>query len=229
MVPPAAFPDVTRTIFSPPRHRPRRFAPPGNPRNLNMGVQAFRHPGLARLFPFPFLPLSFGPNIKIDIIIPREPTSARGPSSKFTRWKKPNYGIYHLIFGDWARQTYKELTDSLAEVGGWSKTPGYTSHGSAGPFIFPKTVNWLAVQKGGAGWLWELLLLKSFFLGRNPRLEHGCSIIPVWCRKMGEAPAKFSGRMRIPAGCSSAAGPINNFKYPREALARPNANKKRRS
>src|SRR5260221_8811532 len=124
-------PDVPRTIFRP-------AIVMGDSRRAETSqfdmVQAFDT--LAR---FPVLPLR--PNDKIDII----PADYVGAAIvKIHQMEKPNYGIYHLSSGTGA-QTFKELTDSLAEVGRWSK-PSYQPW-LGGPFF--KTVNWLAF-KGGA-------------------------------------------------------------------------------
>src|SRR6266852_6653143 len=119
-------PDITRTIFRPAivlgdSHRAETS-------QFDM-VQAFDT--LAR---FPVLPLR--PNDKIDIV----PANYVGAAIvKIHQMEKPNYGIYHLSSGTGA-QTYKELTDALAELGGWSK-PSYQPW-LGGPFS--KTVNWLA-------------------------------------------------------------------------------------
>src|SRR5258708_21259686 len=125
-------PDVTRTIF-----RPAIVL--GDSRRAETTqfdmVQAFDT--LAR---FPVLPLR--PNDKIDIV---PANYVGGAIVKIHQMEKPNYGIYHLSSGTGA-QTYKELTDALAEIGGWSK-PSYQPW-LGGPVS--KNLKWLAL-KGGAG------------------------------------------------------------------------------
>ena len=62
---------------------------------------------------------------------------------------EPAHGIYHLSSGT-GSQTYKELTDALAEAGGWRR-PAYWPW-MGGPFS--GAVNWLANRKS-VQWLTE--------------------------------------------------------------------------
>src|SRR3979411_1785354 len=78
-------------------------------------VQAFAF--LARL---PVLPLR--PHDKIDIV----PADYVGKAIVTIHQKaQPGHGIYHLSSGT-GSQTYRELTDSLAQAGGWRR-PAYVS------------------------------------------------------------------------------------------------------
>src|ERR1700722_16057801 len=121
-------PDVPRTIFRPAIVMGDSRRPETSQFDM---VQAFDV--LARL---PVLPLR--PNDRIDIVPANYVAKA---IVTIHQMEKPNYGIYHLSSGTGA-QTYKELTDALAEVGGWSK-PSYQPW-LGGPFS--KTVNWLAFK-----------------------------------------------------------------------------------
>src|SRR5246127_317277 len=180
-------PDVTGTIF-----RPAIVL--GDSRRAETSqfdmVQAFDT--LAR---FPVLPLR--PNDKIDIV----PANYAGAAIvKIHQMEKSNYGIYHLSSGTGA-ETYKELTDALAEIGGWSK-PSYQPW-LGGPFS--KTVNWLAFKGGAVGYGASLLKVFWPYLDWNTVFDNSRVV-----QEMGEAPAKFS----------SYAYPLlqfsrkNKFKYP---------------
>jgi thioester reductase-like protein len=180
-------PDVTRTIF-----RPAIVL--GDSRRAETSqfdmVQAFDT--LAR---FPVLPLR--PNDKIDIV----PANYVGAAIvKIHQMEKPSYGIYHLSSGTGA-QTYKELTDALAEVGGWSK-PSF-QRWLGGPFS--KTVNWLAFKGGAVGYGASLLKVFWPYLDWNTVFDNSRVV-----QEMGEAPAKFS-TYAYPLLQFSRA---NNFKYP---------------
>src|SRR6202049_2984656 len=180
-------PDVTRTIFRPAivLGASRR----AEPSQFDM-VQAFDT--LAR---FPVLPLR--PNDKIDIV----PANYVGAAIvRIHQMEKPNYAIYHLSSGGGA-QTYKELTDALAEIGGWSR-PSYQPW-LGGPFS--KTVNWLAFKGGPVGYGASLLKVFWPYLDWNTVFDNSRVV-----QEMGETPAKFS----------SYAYPLlqfcraNKFKYP---------------
>jgi long-chain acyl-CoA synthetase len=179
--------DVTRTIF-----RPAIVL--GDSRRAETSqfdmVQAFDT--LAR---FPVLPLR--PNDKIDII----PADYVGAAIvKIHQMEKPNYAIYHLSSGTGA-QTYKELTNALAEIGGWSK-PSYQPW-LGGPFS--KTVNWLAFKGGAVGYGASLLKVFWPYLDWNTVFDNSRVV-----QEMGHAPAKFS-TYAFPLLQFSRA---NNFKYP---------------
>src|ERR1700738_1707070 len=114
-------PDVPRTIFRP-------AIVMGDSRRAETSqfdmVQAFDL--LARL---PVLPLR--PRDKIDIV----PADYVGKAIVTIHQKEQAaHGIYHLSAGT-ASQTYQELTDSLAEAGGWRRPAYVPSFGS--PFFAP--------------------------------------------------------------------------------------------
>ena len=153
-------------------------------------VQAFDT--LAR---FPVLPLR--PGDKIDIV---PANYVGGAIVKIHQLAKPNYGIYHLSSGV-GSQTYKELTDALAEAGGWSK-PRYQPW-LGGPFS--KTVNWLAFKGGSVGYGASLLKVFWPYLDWNT-VFHNSRVV----QEMGEAPAKFSSYAYPLLQFSRA----NQFKYP---------------
>ena len=180
-------PDVPHTIFRPAivlgdSRRPETT-------QFDM-VQAFDT--LAR---FPVLPLR--PTDKIDII----PANYVGAAIvKIHQKDVPNYGIYHLSSGV-GSQTYKELTDALAETGGWSR-PSYQPW-LGGPFA--KTVNWLAFKGGAVGYGASLLKVFWPYLDWNTVFDNSRVV-----EEMGEAPAKFSAYAYPLLQFSRA----NKFKYP---------------
>jgi thioester reductase-like protein len=153
-------------------------------------VQAFDT--LAR---FPVLPLR--PTDKIDIV---PANYVGGAIVKIHQSAEPKYGIYHLSSGVGA-QTYKEITDTLAEAGGWSK-PRYQPW-LGGPFS--KTVNWLAFKGGAVGYGASLLKVFWPYLDWNTVFDNSRVI-----EEMGEAPAKFSAYAYPLLQFSRA----NKFKYP---------------
>jgi thioester reductase-like protein len=180
-------PDVTRTIF-----RPAIVL--GDSRCAETSqfdmVQAFDT--LAR-----FLVLPLRPNDRIDIV----PANYVGAAIvKIHQMEKPNYGIYHLSSGTGA-QSYKELTDALAEIGGWSK-PSYQPW-LGGPFS--KAVNWLAFKGGPVGYGASLLKVFWPYLDWNTVFDNSRVV-----QEMGESPAKFSS-YAFPLLQFSRA---NKFKYP---------------
>jgi len=162
-------PDVPHTIFRP-------AIVMGDSRRAETSqfdmVQAFDT--LAR---FPVLPLR--PDDRIDIV----PANFVGAAIvKIHQSEKPAHAIYHLSSGTGA-QTYKELTDALAEQGGWSK-PIYQPW-LGGPFS--STVNWLAFKGGAVGHGASLLKVFWPYLDWNTVFDNSRVIA-----EMGEAPAKFS-------------------------------------
>ena len=180
-------PDVPHTIFRP-------AIVMGDSRRAETTqfdmVQAFDT--LAR---FPVLPLR--PDDRIDIV----PANYVGAAIvKIHQNPKPNHGIYHLSSGA-GSQTYKELTDALAEQGGWTK-PIYQPW-LGGPFS--STVNWLAFKSGAVGYGASLLKVFWPYLDWNTVFDNSRVV-----EEMGTAPAKFS----------SYAYPLlkfsrdNKFKYP---------------
>jgi thioester reductase-like protein len=180
-------PDVTHTIFRPAIVLGDSRRPETSQFDM---AQAFDT--LAR---FPVLPLR--PNDKIDIV----PANYVGAAIvKIHQMEKPNYAIYHLSSGTGA-QTYKELTDALAEIGGWSK-PSYQPW-LGGPFS--KTVNWLAFKGGPVGYGASLLKVFWPYLDWNTVFDNSRVV-----QEMGEAPAKFSSYAYPLLQFSRA----NKFKYP---------------
>ena len=135
-------------------------------------VQAFDM--LARL---PALPLR--PKDKIDIV----PANYVGKAIVAIHQKVgPAHGIYHLSSGT-GSQTYQELTDALAEAGGWRR-PAYWPW-SGGPFS--RTVNWLSRGKSGVARGASLLKVFWPYLDWNTVFDNSRVVA-----ELGEAPAKFS-------------------------------------
>ncbi|HKI12271.1 MAG TPA: SDR family oxidoreductase [Candidatus Acidoferrum sp.] len=180
-------PDVPHTIFRPAIVMGDSRRPETSQFDM---VQAFAT--LARL---PVLPLR--PDDKIDIV---PANYVGGAIVKIHQMAKPGFGIYHLSSGT-GSQTYKELTDALAEQAGWSK-PTYQPW-LGGPFS--KTVNWLAFKRGAVGYGASLMKVFWPYLDWNTVFDNTRVV-----SEMGEAPAKFS----------SYAYPLlqfsreNKFKYP---------------
>jgi thioester reductase-like protein len=180
-------PDVPHTIFRPAivmgdNHRAETT-------QFDM-VQAFDT--LAR---FPVLPLR--PDDRIDIV----PANYVGAAIvKIHQNQNPNHSIYHLSSGT-GSQTYKELTDALAEQGGWSK-PIYQPW-LGGPFS--STVNWLAFKGGAVGYGASLLKVFWPYLDWNTVFDNSRVVAA-----MGAAPAKFSSYAYPLLRFSRA----NKFKYP---------------
>jgi thioester reductase-like protein len=182
--------DVPHTIFRP----AIVMGDSGRPETTQFDmVQAFDT--LARL---PVLPLR--PDDRIDIV---PANYVGGAIVKIHQMEKPNYGIYHLSSGT-GSQTYKELTDALAAVGGWSK-PSYQPW-LGGPFS--KTVNWLAFKGGAVGYGASLLKVFWPYLGWNTVFDNSRV-----AQEMGGAPAKFSSY----AFPLLQFGRANKFKYPVKA------------
>jgi len=180
-------PDVPHTIFRPAivlgdSRRPETT-------QFDM-VQAFDT--LAR---FPVLPLR--PTDKIDIV----PANYVGAAIvKIHQSAGPKYGIYHLSSGT-GSQTYKEITDALAQVGGWSKPRYQPWLGSP----FSKTVNWLAFKGGAVGYGASLLKVFWPYLDWNTVFDNSRVV-----EEMGEAPSRFSAYAYPLLKFSRE----NKFKYP---------------
>ena len=180
-------PDVPHTIFRPAIVMGDSRRPETTQFDM---VEAFDM--LARL---PVLPLR--PDDRIDIV----PANYVGAAIvKIHQMEQPKYGIYHLSAGA-GSQTYKQLTDALAQLGGWSK-PSYQPW-LGGPFS--KTVNWLAFRSGAVGYGASLLKVFWPYLDWNTVFDNSRVL-----QEMGEAPAKFS-TYAYPLLQFSRA---NHFKYP---------------
>jgi thioester reductase-like protein len=180
-------PDVSRTIFRP-------AIVMGDSRRAETSqfdmVQAFDM--LARL---PVLPLR--PHDKIDIV----PADYVGKAIVTIHQKQQAlYGIYHLSAGT-GSQSYRELTDTLAEVGGWRRPIYVPSFGRP----FSATVNWLANRKGTVGYGASLMKVFWPYLDWNTVFNNSRVV-----EELGESPTKFS----------SYAYPLlkfsrdNKFRYP---------------
>ncbi|MHB8502936.1 MAG: SDR family oxidoreductase [Candidatus Acidiferrales bacterium] len=95
---------------------------------------------------------------------------------------EPAHGIYHLSSGT-GSQTYKELTDALAEAGGWRRPAYWPWMGRA----FSGTVNWLSNRKGAVAHGASLLKVFWPYLDWNTVFDNSRVVA-----ELGEAPAKFS-------------------------------------
>ena len=180
-------PDVPKTIF-----RPSIVLGDSRRRETSQFdmVQAFAL--LARL---PVLPLR--PQDKIDIV----PANYVGKAIVTIHQKaEPAHGIYHLSSGI-GSQTYRELTDALADAGKTSRPIYWPWLG--GPFS--KTVNWLAHRKSSVGRSASLLKVFWPYLDWNTVFDNSRVIA-----ELGEAPAKFSTYAHPLLNFSRE----NNFKYP---------------
>ncbi len=180
-------PDVPRTIFRP-------AIVMGDSQRAETSqfdmVQAFDL--LARL---PVLPLR--PHDKIDIV----PADYVGKVIlTFHQKERAAHGIYHLSSGV-GSQTYRELTDSLAQAGGWRRPVYVPSFGRP----FSATVNWLANRGGAIGHGASLMKVFWPYLDWNTVFDNSRVVA-----ELGEAPEKFS----------SYAYPLlkfsreNKFRYP---------------
>jgi thioester reductase-like protein len=183
-------PDVPRTIFRP-------AIVMGDSRRAETSqfdmVQAFDL--LARL---PVLPLR--PRDKIDIV----PADYVGKAIVTIHQKeRAAHGIYHLSAGV-ASQTYRELTDGLAEAGKWRRPVYAPSFGRP----FSATVNWLARRGGTVGHGASLMKVFWPYLDWNTVFDNSRVVA-----ELGGPPAKFS----------SYAYPLlkfsreNRFRYPAKA------------
>ncbi len=135
-------------------------------------VQAFD--ALVRL---PVLPLR--PQDKIDIV----PANYVSKAIVTIHQKaEPAHGIYHLSSGT-SSQTYKELTDALAEAGGWRRPAYWPWMGGT----FSGTVNWLSNRKGSVAHGASLLKVFWPYLNWNTVFDNSRVVA-----ELGESPAKFS-------------------------------------
>jgi thioester reductase-like protein len=162
-------PDVPKTIFRPAIVLGDSRRPETSQFDM---VQAFDV--LARM---PVLPLR--PHDRIDIV----PANYVGKAIVTIHQKaEPAYGIYHLSSGT-GSQEYQELTDALAQAGGWRRPSYVPSFG--GPFS--GTVSWLSNRKGSVGYGASLLKVFWPYLVWNTVFDNSRVVA-----ELGEAPAKFS-------------------------------------
>ncbi len=147
---------------------------------------------LARM---PVLPLR--PHDRIDIV----PANYVGKAIVTIHQKDtPAHGIYHLSSGT-GSQTYAELTEAIARVGGMRRPLFWPWAG--GPFS--STVSWAADRGGTLGHVASLLKVFWPYLDWNTVFDNSRVIA-----ELGEAPAKFS----------TYAAPLlkfsrdNKFRYP---------------
>jgi hypothetical protein len=125
----------------------------------------------------PVLPLR--PHDKIDIV----PADYVGKAIVTIHQKQQAaHGIYHLSAGV-GSQTYQELTNSLAETGGW-RCPVYMP---AFGRPFSATVNWLANRGGAVGYAASLMKVFWPYLDWNTVFDNSRVVA-----ELGESPAKFS-------------------------------------
>jgi len=179
--------DVPKTIFRPSiiLGDSRR----GDTSQFDM-VQAFHV--LAQM---PVLPLR--PEDKIDIV----PANYVGKAIVTIHQKEPPaHGIFHLSSGV-GSQTYQELTDALAQVGGMMR-PTYS------PWLggtFSRTVNWAANRTGAIGHGASLLKVFWPYLAWNTVFDNSRVVA-----ELGETPAKFSTYAHALLKFSRE----NKFRYP---------------
>jgi len=190
-------PDVSRTIFRPAivlgdSRRPETT-------QFDM-VQAF-----SVLASLPVLPLR--PADRIDIV----PADYVGKAIVTIHQKKsPAYPRYHLSSGS-GSQTYRELTDALAQATNSSRPTYLPALGGT----FSGTVNWLSHQKNNLGRGASLLKVFWPYLVWNTVFDNSRVVEEL----AGEAPAKFS----------SYAQPLlkfsreNKFRYPAKPWPLQNA------
>lgn len=180
-------PDVPHTIFRPAIVLGDSRMPETTQFDM---VQAFDM--LSRM---PVLPLR--PGDQIDIV---PANYVGGAIVKIHQSENPRYGIYHLSSGK-GSQTYKELTDALAEQGKWRKPSYHPWLGNP----FSSTVNWLAFRGGAVGYGASLLKVFWPYLDWNTVFDNSRVV-----EEMGEAPVKFSN-YALPLLQFSRA---NKFKFP---------------
>lgn len=135
-------------------------------------VQAFDM--LVRL---PVLPLR--PGDKIDIV----PANFVSKAIVTIHQKpEPASGIYHLSSGT-GSETYQELTDALAEAGGWRRPAYWPWMGGT----FSRTVSWLSNGKGAVAHGASLLKVFWPYLDWNTVFDNSRVVA-----ELAQAPAKFS-------------------------------------
>lgn len=162
-------PDVPRTIFRP----SIVMGDTGRAETSQFDmVQAFDL--LARL---PVLPLR--PYDRIDIV----PANYVGRAIVTIHQKeRPAHGIYHLSAGT-GSQTYRELTDGLAEAGSRRRPIFLPSLGRP----FSGSVNWLANRGGAVGYGASLMKVFWPYLDWNTVFDNSRVVA-----ELGAPPAKFS-------------------------------------
>ena len=162
-------PDVPRTIFRPAIVMGDSRHPETSQFDM---VQAFDV--LARM---PVLPLR--PEDRIDIV----PANYVGKAIVTIHQKdRPAHSIYHLSAGQ-GSQTYRELTDTLAQSGHWRRPLFMPSFGG----VFSRIVNWLSARGGAVGHGASLLRVFWPYLDWNTVFDNSRVVAEI-----GEAPAKFS-------------------------------------
>jgi thioester reductase-like protein len=125
----------------------------------------------------PVLPLR--PRDKIDIVPANYVSKA---IVSIHQKSEPVLGIYHLSSGT-ASETYNELTDALAEAGGWRRPAYWPWMGST----FSSTVNWVSNRKGAVAHGASLLKVFWPYLDWNTVFDNSRVVA-----ELRETPAKFS-------------------------------------
>jgi len=125
----------------------------------------------------PVLPLR--PRDKIDIVPANYVSKA---IVAIHQQEEPSHGIYHLSSGT-ESETYRELTDALAEAGGWRRPAYWPWMGGT----FSGVVNRLANRKGAVARGASLLKVFWPYLDWNTVFDNSRVVA-----ELGEAPAKFS-------------------------------------
>jgi thioester reductase-like protein len=190
-------PDVSRTIFRPAivlgdSRRPETT-------QFDM-VQAF-----SVLANFPVLPLR--PGDRIDIV----PADYVGKAIVAIHQKaSPSYTRYHLSSGT-GSQTYRELTDALAQAAGGSRPSFMPSLGRP----FSGTVNWLSHKKSNLGRGASLLKVFWPYLVWNTVFDNSRVVEELG----GETPAKFTTYAHPLLKFSRG----NKFRYPAKPWPLENA------
>jgi thioester reductase-like protein len=193
-------PDVPRTIFRPAivlgdSRRPETT-------QFDM-VQAF-----SVLANFPVLPLR--PGDRIDIV----PADYVGKAIVAIHQKaSPSYTRYHLSSGT-GSQTYRELTNTLAQAAGGSRPAYMPSLGRP----FSGTVNWLSHKKSNLGRGASLLKVFWPYLVWNTVFDNSRVVEELG----GEAPAKFTTYAHQLLKFSRG----NKFRYPAKPWPLENASVK---
>ena len=193
-------PDVPRTIFRPAivlgdSRRPETT-------QFDM-VQSF-----SVLASLPVLPLR--PTDRIDIV----PADFVGKAIVAIHQKaSPSYPRYHLSSGT-GSQTYRELTDALAEAGGGSRPTYLPSLGKP----FSGTVNWLSRKKSNLGHGASLLRVFWPYLVWNTVFDNSRVVEELG----GEVPAKFTAYAHPLLKFSRE----NKFRYPAKPWPLENASVK---
>jgi len=193
-------PDVPRTIFRPAivlgdSRRPETT-------QFDM-VQAF-----SVLANFPVLPLR--PGDRIDIV----PADYVGKAIVAIHQKaSPSYTRYHLSSGT-GSQTYRELTDALAQAAGGSPPSYMPSLGRP----FSGTVNWLSHKKSNLGRGASLLKVFWPYLVWNTVFDNARVVEELG----GETPAKFTTYAHPLLEFSR----VNKFRYPAKPWPLENASVK---